>query len=262
MELTIEQLMQGKATKIKNKEYLSTEAYVTPFLDRMSKLTDNFIINAKPADQISLTNNGDINFEDAIYNRVWIQGVLPEEYCFDNHKQSISLLYALDTRKPVVKIFRNALNMACLNMCVWSPDFIDVKELEPESAIDFRPLNRLMDLTDNTKVILDKLHNTEVKYDPRDIDESLGNRIKRAMNYSCTNISGKIKVSASLILDAYKLLYYDEQSPYYIAPGTSTTMFNIYNAHTQIISDDKRDIVNKFEKCGIISKILGISDFE
>ena len=77
MELTIEQLMQGKATKIKNKEYLSTEAYVTPFLDRMSKLTDNFIINAKPADQISLTNNGDINFEDAIYNRVWIQGVLP-----------------------------------------------------------------------------------------------------------------------------------------------------------------------------------------
>ena len=51
MELTIEQLMQGKATRIKDKEYFTTEAYVTPFIDRVSKMTDNFIINAKPADQ-------------------------------------------------------------------------------------------------------------------------------------------------------------------------------------------------------------------
>lgn len=29
MELTIEQLMQGKATRIKDKEYFTTEAYVT-----------------------------------------------------------------------------------------------------------------------------------------------------------------------------------------------------------------------------------------
>ena len=80
MELTIEQLMRGKATKIKDKEYFTTEAYVTPFIDRVSKMTDNFIINAKPADQISLTRDGEINFDDVIYNRVWIQGVLPDEY--------------------------------------------------------------------------------------------------------------------------------------------------------------------------------------
>lgn len=41
MELTIEQLMQGKATRIKDKEYFTTEAYVTPFIDRVSKMTDN-----------------------------------------------------------------------------------------------------------------------------------------------------------------------------------------------------------------------------
>jgi hypothetical protein len=88
-------LMQGKATRIKDKEYFTTEAYVTPFIDRVSKMTDNFIINAKPADQISLTKDGEINFDDVIYNRVWIQGVLPDEYAWDNHKRVISMIYAL-----------------------------------------------------------------------------------------------------------------------------------------------------------------------
>ena len=35
MDLTVDELLKGKATLIKNKEYLSTEAYVTPFLERM-----------------------------------------------------------------------------------------------------------------------------------------------------------------------------------------------------------------------------------
>jgi hypothetical protein len=86
MELTIDQLLQGKATKIKDREYLTTEQYVTPFLERMSKFTNEFIIQAKPADQISLTMDGDVNFEDIIYNRVNIEAVLPNEYCFEGHK--------------------------------------------------------------------------------------------------------------------------------------------------------------------------------
>ena len=77
MELTMEQLVAGKATRIKDKEYFSTEAYVLPFLERMAKYTDNFLIQAKPADQISLTREGEINFDDVIYNRVNIEAVLP-----------------------------------------------------------------------------------------------------------------------------------------------------------------------------------------
>ena len=66
MEIDLNLLLKGKATKIKDKEYFTTEQYVTPFLERMIKFTDNFIVQAKPADQISLTPNGDVNFEDII----------------------------------------------------------------------------------------------------------------------------------------------------------------------------------------------------
>ena len=144
MELNVEQLLQGKATRIKDKEFYTTKAYVEPFLDRMSKYTDEFIINVKPADQISLTPSGEVNFEDIVYNRVWIQAVLPNEYAYDNHKRVMSMLYALDTRKPVVKMYTGALNMACLNLCVFNPDALDVAELEPQCAINFSPFNLLI----------------------------------------------------------------------------------------------------------------------
>ena len=105
MELTLNQALKGKATQIKGKEYLTTEAYITPFIERMSKFTDDFRIQAIPANQISLTKEGEINMEDIVYNRMRVQAVMPDEYAFENHKESISLLYALDTRKPIVKIF-------------------------------------------------------------------------------------------------------------------------------------------------------------
>ena len=257
MELTLEQALKGKATQIKGKEYLSTEAYITPFLERMSKFTDDFRIQAIPADQISISEDN----EDIVYNRMWIQAVLPQEYAFENHKESINLLYALDTRKPLVKIFRNALNMACLNMCVWNASFLDVKELNPESAINYKPLNTLMELTEESHSILTRLNNTEVPYNQNNIDESLGKWIRNALETSYDNGFGKVKVGIPSIMDAYKLLYIDNESPYYIKKGEITTLFNIYNAHTQVISNDKKDIVNKFEKCGLIGRILGITDF-
>lgn len=261
MELTLEQVLAGKATQIKGKEYLSTEAYINPFLERMSKFTDDFKVQAIPASQISLTPSGEINSKDTIYNRVWIQAVLPEEYAFENHKESINLLYALDTRKPIVKIFRNTLNMACLNMCVWNASFLDVKELNPESAINYKPLNALMELTEESHTILTKLNNTEVPYNQKDIDENLGKWIRNAMTTSYDNGFGKVKVGTPAIMDAYKLLYTDEKSPYYIKKGDATNLFNIYNAHTQVLSNDKKDIVNKFEKCGLIGRILEVSNF-
>ena len=257
MELTLDQALKGKATQIKGKEYLSTEAYITPFLERMSKFTDDFRIQAIPADQISISEDN----EDIVYNRMWIQAVLPQEYAFENHKESINLLYALDTRKPLVKIFRNALNMACLNMCVWNASFLDVKELNPESAINYKPLNTLMELTEESHSILTRLNNTEVPYNQNNIDESLGKWIRNALETSYDNGFGKVKVGIPSIMDAYKLLYIDNESPYYIKKGEITNLFNIYNAHTQVISNDKKDIVNKFEKCGLIGRILGITDF-
>lgn len=255
MELTIENLFKGKATRIKDKEYFSTEQYTTPFIDKMSKFTDNFIINVKPADQISLTKEGEVNFDDIIYNRVWIQAVLPDEYAWDNHKKVISMLYALDTRKPVVKFYTGALNMACLNLCVFNPEALSVAELEPESAINYSFLNTINSMTDIIHSSLKTI--SEMEYRKSEIYDSLGHWVDNCIKSKWNTGFGTVKLAESSPIDVYKSLFYDEKSKYY-TKDDYVDGFTVYNAFTELITQDKRDLVNKFEKTLLIKNIMDI----
>ena len=73
-----------------------------------------------------------------------------------------------------------------------------------------------------------------------------------------SNSYNKVKLATSTAIDAYKLLYEKEDSPYYVPKNTTTDMFNIYNAWTQVITDDKKDLINKCEKTILIGQILGV----
>jgi len=257
LELSLDELYKGKATMIKDKKYFSTKNYVEPFIDRVDKMCQgNFIVKAQPASQISLSPDGSIDLEDTVFNRVWIQGILPTEYAYENHKQSINLLYALDTRKPLVKIFKNTLNMACLNMCVFSPEHLAVQELVPESAIDYSYTNAIMQMTDDTKIKLEQL--AAMNYDRATIIDELGMWIDKCLTQKFISNFGTVKLPESLPIEAYKSLVYDEKSPYY-TEEESLNGFTIYNAFTDLITNDKgKDIVNKFEKIMLVSQIMGI----
>ena len=260
MEIDLNTLLQGKATIIKGKEYFCTEAYVTPFLERMSKFTNDFRFQAKLPDQLSITKKEDLNLEDTVFNRVWIQAVMPEEYSFSGHQEVIGMVYGLDTRKPVAKIYRGALNMACLNLCVFNPTFLNIQSLEPERPINFKCIQSLMEETSDIKVWLDKLLNTEVPYDEQVINENLGLWVRETIKCSYDVGFGKVKLASSTAVDAYKLLYEKEDSPYFVKPGEPTNMFNIYNAFTELISNtDTRDILNKAEKTLLLKDILSLS---
>ena len=255
MELTVEQLLQGKATKIKEKEFFTTKAYVEPFFERMSKYTEEFIINVKPADQISLTPSGEVNFDDIVYNRVWVQAVLPDEYAYENHKRVMSMLYALDTRKPVVKMYTGALTMACLNLCVFNPDALNVAELEPTTAINYSPINLLMGMNDTIKSTLEKLD--KMIFNRNEIYEDLGLWIDRCITSKFNSGFGTVKITESAPINVYKDLFYNEDSNYY-TKGEEVDGFTVYNAFTDLITQDKKDLVNKFEKTLLIKEIMDI----
>ena len=95
------------------------------------------------------------------------------------------------------------------------------------------------------------------RYDYVSINESLGEWIRNSIALSYDNGFGKVKLSATNIIDTYKDLFEKKDSPYYVGEGNDTTMFNVYNAFTQQITDDKRDIMNKVEKTLLIKDILG-----
>ena len=66
MEITLNALLEGKPTIIREKEYFATKDYIQPFIDEMSKFTKDFVINVQLPDQITISNDN----RDVTYNRV------------------------------------------------------------------------------------------------------------------------------------------------------------------------------------------------
>lgn len=254
MEITIDELLKGKATRIKNKEYFPTRAYVEPFLDRVSKtLTDKFIVKVETPEQIT-TNEGT---EDITYNRVWIQGILPDEFNIENHQEVIGMVMGLDVRKPIAKFYRGGVNMACCNLCVFNPSFLECQEIYPEAALNYKSVDTLINRASELRQWLNTLHTTTFERSEQNINESLGMWVRRCLDISFNNGFGKVKLAVSSAIDAYKLLFVDSESDYYVHPGDNTDLFNIYNAFTDIISNDKdKDIMNKAEKCLLLKDII------
>ncbi len=259
MEITIEDLMKGKATVIKNKNYFSTEAYVEPFLERMSKFTSDFRAQVKLPDQMSITKDGSMDLTDTVFNRVNIEAILPEEYAFEGHKKVVGFVYALDTRKPIVKEYVGGLRSACLNLCVFNPEALSVQELEPETAINYNFCNTCMSMVDNIESTLKRLSSIEIT--KIECYEKLGRWIDNCFDNkknSFISTAGKVKLATSLPVDAYKNLFYNEKSEYYSENGI-VTGFDVYNSFTDLICNgSKPDIVNRFEKTYLISQILDI----
>lgn len=254
MEITLNELLEGNATTIKGNEYFPARAYVEPFLERMQKYTNDFRVQVKLPDQLALNENNPVN----IYNRVVVQAVLPNDLVVDNHSQVVGMVYGLDVRKPVVKFYSGALDMVCTNLCVFSPDQLNCAALEPEKAINYKPINNIMNSIEDTIKFIQTLKNTSFDCSYQHTSEMLGNWIKQCINITYDNGFGKVKVAATTPIDAYKLLFEDKDSRYLIKEPV-TNMYNIYGAFTQIFTDSmKRDIMNICEKTLLVKQILNI----
>lgn len=252
-EITIQDLMLGNSTLIKNKQYLSTKAYVEPFIERMSAYTKDFKIQVKSADQVSVQNQ----VENQIYNRVLIQAILPPSYYSeDNHQKVVGMVYGLDVKTPVVKIYAGGLNMACTNLCVFSPDYLNVQELEPGAGFSYAPIKQVMEMTDNLTVMLKTLKSQYLNSD--NMREQLGNWIDFTLRESYNPSYGKIKIASSTPIEVYKNLFINTESPYYTPQGIEPSLFDVYNAFTDVIRTDSKDLLNKYEKVYLVSKMLGL----
>ena len=232
MEITINQLLEGKPTIIKGKEFKATKDYVNPFLDKISKFTDNFIVEVQQPDQIIVTDD-----KSTTYNKVWIQAIMPSKDDIKSCSETINFVYALDSRIPVYKIFRSYKSSSGLFYSI-NPLWLITKEIKPEEDLKFS-IENLLSTTNDLEIKLDKL---------------LGKTIDGILLNVFNSIAGKVKLSTSMGINAYESVYYDSTSKYYSKDGSSTAL-NFYNALDQLITDEKKDIFNKFEKSYLVNLI-------
>ena len=254
MEITAKELFDGKSTLIKSNEFFPTKTYVEPFFETMSKFTDNFIIKVITPDQMSFNTKDEI---DTVFNRVWVQAVLPEKYMIDNHDETYGLVYGLNVKKPVFKLYKGGLNRACTNLCVFDPSWMEVQEIQPGEPINYEPLQRLIEKENNLRLILNSLKNDHL------IREDHKIHLGEWVNYVITNYDergyGKVQISESTPIKAYKSLFLDADSEYYIPEGINPSKFDVFNAFTELITHDARDVLNKVEKTLMLTEMLKVN---
>ena len=251
MEITLNELLNGQATMIKNKEYLTTKEYVQPFLDQMSGITNDFRVNIKLPDQITKIDDN----QNITYNRVLIQAVLPKEYRVDEHDEVIGMLYGLDVRKPISKLYRGYLNSACTNLTVFDPKWLVVSEIKPSESITL-DTKKLMELPSSFETTLKKLKTEFIAQDK--VTERLGSWVDASLRYNYYNGMQNVKISPNVPVEAYKSLFIDESSEYFVPSSKEASMFEVYNAFTQVITDDTKDIMNRFEKTMMVNTLLEV----
>lgn len=259
MDITVDQLLQGKATTIRGKNYLPTAGYVEPFLNRLQKFTDDFRVHVQVPDQITRTVNDEINVADITYNRVYIEAVIPDELCFENHDKVIGMVMGLDVRKPVAKFYNGALNAACTNLCVFNPEYLDCQGIEPETPLNFKPLDRIISLKEDTHEMLHILRNTKFSNNILNQQNNLGKWVRNAILCDYDSGYGKAKLAVDSVIQAYKNLFVKEDSEYYQSEP-EVSMFDVYNSFTQQITDSRdkgKDLINLFEKTILLRTILG-----
>ena len=246
----LKQVLQGKSTTIKNKQYLSASGYIQPFIDRMDPLGASYICQVKVADQLSITNST----PDIIYNRVHIQAVLPESYYFENGcRKVVGFIYGIDVKIPIAKFYIANLDSKG-NLIAFDPNALSVQKLEDAIPIDYSPITNLLSLTDNSNVMITQLKNSTI--DRELFINRLGEWIDLTIDQCVVNDGGKVKLATSLPIDVYKELLKDKDSDNYIVETSAITVYDVYSVFLNKIKEDDKDIVNRFEKTLLVNKIL------
>ena len=243
MEITIGKLLEGKSTVIKENQYLTTKEYVSPFIEVMKKFTTDFSVQVQLPSQLTITDSK----EDITYNRVWVQALLKDNSY--GYAETINLIYALDVRKPIYKIFKAYKDRKTGNLFAFNSQWINVYELKSsEEFVDFEPvIKHLLELTDDSDVLFDKLEKSTVSSDTEKRQQQLGELIEDSMLFEITNKGGKIKIAPQMVLKAYQNVYMDSSSRNYVGEEECTKL-NYLDAFSSLITEDDKDIVNRFEK--------------
>jgi hypothetical protein len=112
-----------------------------------------------------------------------------------------------------------------------------------------------MGMTDTIKVTLEKM--SKLTFNRNTMYEDFGVWVVRCITAKYNSGFGTVKIAESAPINVYKSLFYEEDSNYYVQ-GDEVDGFTVYNAFTDLITQDKKDLVNKFEKTLLVKEIMDI----
>lgn len=217
----------------------------------MRGITDDFTIKVIEPSQVTINPDGTT---DAAYNKVSIEAVVPDGL---DYSEVIGMTYALDVRKPMVKFFRCLKSNTYEHLVIDNDNFITNQTLDPESNIDYRPLDRLLEADFHMEDFISAIKGIDFHATNANVNFKLGQWIRFAINFSLGFEYGKVKIATNDIISGYKQLFEDSNSDFFRSLGAHHNYMDIYQSFASVIYDSK-DIVNVVDKTRLLKDILSL----
>jgi hypothetical protein len=240
--MEIKELFETKAFVKSGVTFQTPKQILEPFMDKMSKYTDKFIIKTSE----KIVNANEDESINAAFGRVLIQTDFSGDD-LDGMYKNVGVVYALDTLKPIVKTYTGTIVSACTNMCIFNADHIFSSNIMEGLG---RPLEYITQYLGSMEQVMDnyrkiRLDLTNQIYTENEIQQKLG----ELLEYSIKNKY----LGTTAVVNAAKNLY-DNSSMYHIE-NKQTTAWNLYNSITQYLTD-KSDIIDTASKTLLLSKFF------
>lgn len=245
----LQTVLFGKAVDIKGKHFLSTAAYLQPFIDRLKPFNVEFSCNVKLPDVITINDSSEANIT---YTRVSISAIFPKEPD-RQYRKILTMSYGLDIKVPLVKFYVGAL-LDDNSFVAFDKEAISIQELEPDTPINYSPIRTLLEKSDNINTMITSLQNVYIHKDL--FQKYLGEWIDFTIDACYINPCGKVKLASTMPIDVYKMIIKDSSSDFYIHDDFDISIFDVYNAFLTLIRDDDKDIINRFEKTFLVDMLL------
>lgn len=227
------------------------ETYIRPFLDIVEKVTPEFKVTV--AEQ-SINLDPNSKEENIAYAKVLIEAALPifADAEGENHIPTFGLVYSLNGTKPVIKTYYGYNVKVCTNLTIFGADKVVSNDLFSTNFKTFYDkINGFVDGVEKDQIEYKKIISAlkELNIDRSGIYDVLGNIREKIYR-------NKLVLGISHITQAERLLY-SPDSRYYVGhyEETGTSLWNIYNAISQTITDDT-NIVDKANKTVILSELF------
>lgn len=247
-------LYTGNAVKIKEKSYFSAKNYIEPFIEKINSYTDKIVYTVKDSEIISITNGT----QNLVFNKVLIMGIFSSQYNIvinnETFNRVIVMNYSLDCKKPYCKFYTGVID-SNYNFYAFGLNCISIQEIEEDSALDYSYIQNVINngLNDNCEIMLDQLSKTFIKVD--NIKKYLGSWIDFTITNDYVTSAGKVKLSTTIPIEVYKSLVKNAESDYYIT-SEEVSILQILKSFINQITNDNKDIINRYEKTQLVNKLL------
>ena len=151
-----------------------------------------------------------------------------------------------------------AMTATALVPSVGTPIMAQDQELEPEKSFIYS-ISNLMKMTSDFESRIKKMKSTFLSPEVEDRQKLLGSMIEKSLLYEYSNQAGKVKLSPAMVVKAYENVYMNTDSPYYVKDTEECSVFNYYNAFTELIKDaTKKDLMTGYEKTLLVGQLFDL----